>query len=300
MSVRMKKRKLINKKTFISIIIVLLISIFIGCFFCQKDFFFHPWHDNKSYDLLKQDNTYKEINIESNGQKLNGWIKFNNNQNESSPLLIISGGNMQNSSNKLKDFENNNKYSFFSGYNVMMIDYPGYGLSKGSPSDKSLLKAGLNIYDYAKEQSYVNSDQIVVLGYSIGSGVATYVAAERNVNGLILIALYSLYNTYLNIFHGPLKLFTRYRINSDKYAKKVTVSPLVITSYDDEVISYKFAEKLVKNFNKTYKFTTLDHQIYHNDNFEYEHTLTDIKDYLQSRINNDNNPNNNNDNTDNN
>ena len=76
--------------------------------------------------------------------------------------------------------------------------------------------------------------------------------------------------------------------------------PLVITSYDDEVINYKFAEKLIKNFNKTYKFTTLDHQIKHNDYFNYEHTLIDIKDYLQSRINNDNNPNNNNDNTDNN
>ena len=175
----------------------------------------------------------------------------------------------------------------------MMIDYPGYGLSKGSPSDKaSLLKAGLNIYDYACNLDIVDKDKIVVLGYSIGSGVATYVASERNVNGLILVApydnLYSLYNANLNIFHGPLKLLARYRINSNKNAKKVNVPPLVITSYDDEVISYKFSEKLVKNFNKTYKFTTLDHQINHNDYFNYEHTLIDINDYLQSRINNNN------------
>ena len=74
--------------------------------------------------------------------------------------------------------------------------------------------------------------------------MATYVASQRNVNGLILVAPYdealSLYNDTVNIFHGPLKLLARYKFNSIYYAQNVTVSPLIITSYDDEVISYKF------------------------------------------------------------
>ena len=278
-----------NARNITIMISIFLLAIIIGILIMQRYVFFYPWHDKDSYNTLKTNTSFQEITIESNGQKLNGWLKYNTDKNKKSPLLIFFGGNMQNSSNAMLYFESSNKYNYFENYNVMMIDYPGYGLSKGGPSKDSLLKAGLNIYDYAKNQNYVDKNNITVLGYSIGSGVATYVASERNVSGLILIAPYdeliSVYNSNFNIFYGPLRLLARYNFTSNNYAKNVKVPPLVITSYDDEVINYKFAEKLVKNFNKTYKFTTLDHQISHNSYFNYQHTLTDIHDYLQTRIN---------------
>ena len=85
------------------------------------------------------------------------------------------------------------------------------------------------VYDYALTRKDVDKDKICVLGFSIGTGVATYLASERDIDGLILIAPYdkalSLYNNCLNIFHGPLKILARYKFESIKYAKDVKNSP---------------------------------------------------------------------------
>ena len=60
-------------------------------------------------------------------------------------------------------------------------------------------------------------DNIVIMGYSIGTGMATYLASQKNVNGLILLAPYdnalNLYNDNLNIFYGPIEKIRKYAIN---------------------------------------------------------------------------------------
>lgn len=250
-------------------------------------YFFYPWHDEKSYNQLLNEKNFEEIRINNNGKLLNGWIKYNTDQQQA-PLLIFFGGNAQNSSNTCLNFLHTDKYKYFEGYNLMIIDYPGYGLSDGKPSDKTMFDSALKVYDYASQLDCVDEDNIVVLGYSIGTGVATYVASQRNVNGLILVAPYdealSLYNDTVNIFHGPLKLLARYKFNSIYYAQNVTVSPLIITSYDDEVISYKFSLNLAKYFNNIDKTIVLNNNVKHNDYFSQEEVLINIYDYLKNRL----------------
>ena len=169
-----------------------------------------------------------------------------------------------------------------------MADYPGYGLSDGKPSDKTMFESALKVYDYACNLDYVDKNNIVILGYSIGTGVATYVASQRNVNGLMLIAPYdealSLYNNAINIFHGPLKALAKYKFDSLHYSQSVTVSPLIITSYDDEVINYKFSLNLANHFKNTYKTVVLNNNVKHNDYFLQESVLEDIYNYLQSKL----------------
>ena len=66
----------------------------------------------------------------------------------------------------------------------------------------------------------VDDSKIVVFGFSIGTGMATYVASQREVNGLILLAPYdnalNLYNDNVNIFYGPIEKIRKYRFESDK------------------------------------------------------------------------------------
>lgn len=170
----------------------------------------------------------------------------------------------------------------------MIIDYPGYGLSDGKPYDKTMFDSALKVYDYASKLDCVNKDNIVVLVYSIGTGVATYVASQRNVNGLILVAPYdealSLFNDTVNIFHGPLKLLARYKFDSIYYAQSVNVSPLIIASYHDEVISYKFSLNLAEDFSNVDKTIVLDNNVKHNYYFSQEDVLINIYDYLQNRL----------------
>lgn len=169
----------------------------------------------------------------------------------------------------------------------MVIDYPRYGLSEGKTSDKTMFDAALKVYDYAITLDSVDKNNIIIMGYSIGTGVATYVASQRDVNGLILLAPYdkalSLYNDTLNIFYGPLKLLARYKFDSESYAKNVNVSPLIITSYNDEVINYTHSINLSKSFNNVEEIIILE-DITHNEYISQVNVWSKIYDYLQKRL----------------
>lgn len=285
-----------NKKIFkkilwiyLFIIIFIIIAMPITLIFMQSSILFHPWHDEKSYTQLQNldDSIFEELSIDNNGKKLSGWFKHNI-DDPKGPLVIFMGGNAQNSSNTCFNFLNANIYKYFDGYNLMIVDYPGYGLSEGITSEETMFDAALKMYDYATTLDCVDTDNIVVLGYSIGTGVATYLASQRNVNGLILIAPYdeilSLYNNKINIFHGPLKSLAKYKFDSKYYAQSINVSPLIISSYDDEIISYKFSQNLAKYFKNTEKILMLDNNVKHNYYFLQEDVLTSISEYLKNRL----------------
>ena len=110
--------------------------------------FFHPWHDETSYTRLLNEESVKEVNIDNNGKKAHGWLKINN-QDEVSPLVIMFLGNAENTSNTMSYFIDSNKFNYYSNYNVLMVDYPGYGLSEGTSSDKTMFELSEKIYDYA-------------------------------------------------------------------------------------------------------------------------------------------------------
>lgn len=280
----MKKRKL-----WLSLWLIwaaFLVLFVIGILAVQQYLFFHPWHDQAAYEQLSHEESFEEIHIEHNGGRLNGWLKYNAEETRA-PLLIFFGGNSQNSSNTCKYFKEYKTFSSFEGYHFLYVDYPGYGLSDGSPSDTTMFAAALRIYDYACTLECVDSRNIVVLGYSIGTGVATYVASQRAVNGLILLAPYdrglSLYNSELNIFHGPLKLLARYKFDSISYAKKVEVAPLIIASYSDEVIDESLSLNLAKHFAEVAQ-TLLLKGVSHDAYFYQRAVLDAIHAYLQERI----------------
>ena len=61
------------------------------------------------------------------------------------------------------NFLHTDKYKYFEGYNLMIIDYPGYGLSDGKPSDKTMFDSALKVYDYASQLDCVDEDNIVLV-----------------------------------------------------------------------------------------------------------------------------------------
>lgn len=202
----MKKQTI---KIIVTTTIIILIILIVFMLTIQQYLFFHPWHDQESYKVLSNNNDFKEITIGNEGKKLHGWLY---NQHINAPLIIFFGGKAQNSSNTVLNFLNNNAFQYFNNYSFLMVDYPGYGLSEGKPSDTTMFKAAEKIYDYTKTLT-VNKNNIIIMGYSIGTGIATYISSKKDINGLILIAPYdealSLYNANINIFYGPLKIFAK-------------------------------------------------------------------------------------------
>lgn len=280
-------RKNENKVIIGSVILIVIIIVWSSLLFFQEEMFFHTWNDKESYEKLKTIEEFEEINIYRNNKRINGWMKLNQGKDGKFPLVILFAGNASNSSNICLNFYNNSYYDYFDGYNVLIADYPGYGFSSGKPSDTAFFEMALSVYEYVGNLDYVDTNNIVIMGYSIGTGVATYLASERNVNGLILLAPYdnalSIYNDYIDIFHGALENITRYKFPSDVYAQNVSVSPLIIASKDDEIIDYNFSINLVSKF-KQYEDFILYEGISHGSVFEYKAAYDKIYEYLQKRL----------------
>ena len=76
------------------------------------------------------------------------------------------------------------------GCTVAAVDYPGYGLSDGSPTEEGCYRNVHRLYDWLREVRGFKDEDIVVVGYSIGTGPATELAATRKVGGLVLEAPY--------------------------------------------------------------------------------------------------------------
>ncbi len=120
--------------------------------------------------------------VAADGVKLRGWLVRGD--GAPAPLVIYFGGNAEEVS-WLADVADH-----FVGWSLLLVNFRGYGESEGKPGEKELLEDGLVIHDYAKRRPEVNSERIVAMGRSLGSGVAVHLAAHRSSRGVILVSPY--------------------------------------------------------------------------------------------------------------
>ena len=73
------------------------------------------------------------------------------------------------------------------GYGLLLPEYRGYGGNPGSPSEEGLYRDGEAGLAWLSARG-IRADQIVVIGNSMGSGVATELAARHRVAGLALVS----------------------------------------------------------------------------------------------------------------
>ena len=76
------------------------------------------------------------------------------------------------------------------GYTVAAVDYPGYGLSDGTPTEDGCYRNAHRLYDWLLEDRGFKAEDVIVIGFSIGTGPATELAATCKVGGLVLEAPY--------------------------------------------------------------------------------------------------------------
>lgn len=243
---------------------------------------FYPNQDAEAYEKNLVYKKYEEIQFNKDDQELSGWLLKN--EEGKAPLVIYFGGNGECSARRFHNNKESNLWNYFDGYNFLMIDYPGYGNSKGIPSDEAMFDMALKTYDYALTREDVDSDNIVIMGYSLGTGVATYLTSQRNVRGLILMAPYdecaSLYNSMIDIFHGPLKHLVKNKFESNKYAKSVDLRPLLLVSKVDEMVPNESSILLSKTFPNGSRLHFLE-DVKHNYFWGNREVFENIREYLQ-------------------
>ncbi len=124
-----------------------------------------------------------EVRIDvSEGVTLHGWLMEKPGQ-EKGPLLLYFGGNGEEVSRQLET-------AHLLPGPLLAVNYRGYGLSEGRPGEEALLQDALAIYDWAAASGALEEAGVVVMGRSIGAGVAVHLASARDVRGVILVSPY--------------------------------------------------------------------------------------------------------------
>lgn len=131
-----------------------------------------------------------------------------------------------------------------SDYDVLVMDYRGYGKSTGKLSEKALYSDALLFYEYASER--YPEDKITVYGRSLGTTFAAYVAAKKNPSKLFLEApFYSLnYIVQQKFSTFPVTWSLKYHFPTDKFVKDVTCPIVIFHGTDDNLIDIENSKKL--------------------------------------------------------
>ena len=143
------------------------------------------------------------------------------------------------------------------GYDVLMYDFRGFGKSSGSTTEENLMSDAQFLYEKINLQ--FPEQQIVLYGRSLGTGVATKLAAENSPKKLILetpyFSLPDLSWSYLPIL--PYNLINSFKIPTHEYIQKVRCPIHIFHGTDDGIVLYSQSQKLVNLLKKPQILTTL-------------------------------------------
>lgn len=139
------------------------------------------------------------------------------------------------------------------GLGVLLVEYRGYGVSRGSPrpSEPGLYLDAMTALD-ALEQRGVKKDRVVLWGLSLGTGVATEMALRGRGSALVLLAPYTSVRAMASHYAPvlPTSLIVDERFDTITKAPKIQLPVLVIQGDSDEVIPVAMGKEVAAAFPK--------------------------------------------------
>jgi pimeloyl-ACP methyl ester carboxylesterase len=206
---------------------ILLLSLL--AYLLQEKFIFRP-------EILKADFAFKykipfrEYFFDSApGVRINGLHFYRDNPKG---LILYFHGNTR----SIKGWARYAKDFYRYDYDVVLVDYRGFGKSTGKRNEKEMLKDMQYVYDQLREK--YPEDHLIVYGRSLGSGFATKVASDNNPRYLILDAPYFNFKKVIERFLPflPVRLVLRYQLRSDKWLPQVKCHTYIIHGTRDRLI----------------------------------------------------------------
>jgi uncharacterized protein len=222
-----------------------MILLYATLYLVQNSLLFHPRRlQTHIQQWIAQTYPHSELTIPStSGIQLHGWLIKPIFQ-EKPPLVIYFGGNAEEVSGMAYHAER------FDGWAILLINYQGYGLSEGKPTEKNLLSDALAIFDTIIQRQDVDTQHIVAMGRSLGTGVAVHLAAHRPITGVILVTPYdSITQVAQRHFpFVPVALLLKHPFNSQTLAPSITKPMLALVGPQDTLIPPAHAYRLVEKW----------------------------------------------------
>ena len=226
--------------TIVIIALVLYLAANFVSYFAQERFLFKPEKLPKDFEFKYPNQKFQEYNLEKEpGVNISG-IHFNI-ENSKGVVVYLKGN-----SRSIKGW---GKFAIdFTriGYDVLMVDYRGFGKSTGKRTEESIKNDLQYVYDRVREQ--VPEKHIILYGRSLGSGFAAKLASVNRPRMLVLESpYYSLSRvTKRYIPFMPVSLLLRFPVRTYKWLEYVSCPIKIIHGTNDKLIPFKTAVTLSK------------------------------------------------------
>ena len=171
----------------------------------------------------------------SDGTKLHAWWIPNP---QAKFTFLAFHGNASNIANRAPTYE----FLRSIPANVLALEYRGYGHSDGKPSEAGINRDAEAAYQYLIETKSINPKTIILFGQSLGTTVASYLAAHREVGGVILEAPFPSASRVASHFYPFLpgvSLLVHSQFDTEKRLKQINVPILIVHCTQDPVIPFE-------------------------------------------------------------
>ncbi|TXF85039.1 lysophospholipase [Neolewinella aurantiaca] len=212
---------------------VLYLVLAVVIYVKQEALIFHPRAHAEDYSY----GDYPEIWITTpDGTRLHGLHLRNGGKG----VILYLHGNVGDNGRSLRQTRSLQDL----GYDLFLVDYRGFGKSEGSLNSEADMTEDLQaVYDHLKTE--FNENQIIVTGYSLGSGPASYLAANNKPEAVVLVAPYTSLMDMKNLFFWVFPDFLmKYELDNRANLARATSPVYILHGTDDELIPLEMGQEL--------------------------------------------------------
>ena len=192
------------------------------------------------YTPADLDMPYEDVRIRTaDGVTIHGWMVL---CNGCDVTLLFFHGNAGNIGDRVENIRRLHEI----GLRVFILDYRGYGLSEGSPSEQGLYEDARAAYAYLVSRGDINPERIAIFGRSLGAAVAVDLACRVPCWRLILESTFTSAADmagHILPFLPMGRLITE-RFDSANKIARVRAPILQFHGTQDEIVPYRLGQKL--------------------------------------------------------
>jgi fermentation-respiration switch protein FrsA (DUF1100 family) len=225
----------------IVMVTLFLYLVYCGFLFVMQRKMLFPRHVAELTSNTENIPGLEKIWVATSFGKIETWFlpKASGSATEPAPAVIFAHGN-----GELMDFwPHELKKLTHLGIGVLLVEYPGYGRSKGFPSQKNITQAFIRAYDMLVARPDVDPSGIVLFGRSIGGGAVCTLAARRPSAALVLMSSFTSVRWFASKYLVP-DFLVRDPFDNLAIVRAYHGPILVVHGKSDDIIPYKHGTTL--------------------------------------------------------
>jgi len=255
------------------ILIVYLIVTLVLYIFQRKLLYYPNFNSHLKGEGLSH--SFENINIKTNDNiNLKGWFHLKDLKKKTILFLHGNAGTLEDRIYKINHLKNMD-------VNFLIIAWRGFSGNKGKPSEKGLYEDAKSAIKWLKNKG-IKEENIIIYGESLGTGVATEIAQNKNFAGIILESPFtSMIDAGKDKYpYLPVRLLLKDKYESDKKIKNINRPILIMHGKVDNIVPFHMGKKIYELANEpkySYFSEYDDHMMEYN-----EKLLKALKDFIIS------------------